>query len=410
MFSRPKTTIGLDVGTHSVKTVLMSKSGGRLHIEAAGYAPVDRNQMNIDPLVAQSNAIRQALAGFQVSNSLVVGALAGQTVVIRYPRLPDMPEGKLDEAIEKEAGQHIPYDLSEVFLDWTLLDTISQGQETLLKVLLVAAKHDVIDTRAQLASAAELEYSILSVDSVALADAAEGCDIIRRGETLALINIGLSSASIHFIKDGVSNFIRDITWGGRELIQAIARARHCEQSEAERLLCDPAAFEPDKPQSPEPPPLDAFFESAAPAEPAPEPNLAASDLLDPFEDELDKAEPTPAIGTAPAVETSDSRPLTDILSMPLSRLVSEIRRSFDYYEHELYESPVDRIVLSGGIAELPILCDMLSEELGIKDVEVANPADGALVVGRSDTVAPFRAHPAQFMVAIGLAARGSVDL
>lgn len=387
----------------------MSKSGGRLHIEAAGYSPVDRNQMNIDPLVAQSNAIRQALAGFQLDHSLVVGALAGQTVVIRYPRLPDIPEGKLDEAIEKEAGQNIPYDLSEVFLDWTLLDTVSQGQEKLLKVLLVAAKHDVIDARAQLASAAELEYSILGVDSVALADAAESCDILHRGETMAMINIGLSSASIHFIKDGVSNFIRDITWGGRELIQAIARGRHCEQGEAERLLTDPGAFEPAKPQPSEPPPLDDIFESSAPAEPA-QPSRKASDLLDPFEDELDQTEPTSAIGTAPTVETSDTRPMSEILSMPLSRLVSEIRRSFDYYEHELYESPVDRLVLSGGVAELPILCEMLSEELGIKNVEVARPVDSALAIGRSDLVAPLRAHPAHFMVAIGLAARGTVDL
>ena len=59
--------------------------------------------------------------------------------------------------------------------------------------------------------------------SLALADAAEGCDFLRIGETVAMVNIGLSSASIHFIKDGVSNFIRDVSWGSRELIQAIAK-------------------------------------------------------------------------------------------------------------------------------------------------------------------------------------------
>jgi len=356
--------------------------------------------MNIDPLVAQANAIRHALDGFPANNSIVVGALPGQMVVIRYPRLPEMPEGKLDEAIEKEAGQHIPYDLSEVFLDWTVLETVSQGNEKLLKILLVATKHDAIDARAQLASAAELEYAILGVDSLALADAAEGCDIAHSGETVAMVNIGLSSASIHFIKDGVSNFIRDVAWGGRELVQAIARARHCDQDEAERLLFDPAAFAPPV----QPPPLDTLAQEPV------APPLSPSALLDPFEDELDRPEAVPAIGSAPAVATPEVKPLSEILSLPLSRLVAEIRRSFDYYEHELYESPVDRLVLSGGVVELPILSEVLSDELGVKSVEVANPAQSALTVGHSTAVAPLQAHPAQFMVAIGLAARGTADL
>ena len=402
LFSRPKKAIGLDVGTHSVKSVQMSRSGGHLRVDGAGYALVDRNQLNLDPVASQANAVREAVRSMAVAQSVIVGALPGHTVVIRYPRLPEMPLNSLDAAVEREAGQHIPYELSEVFLDSTLLETVTEGEDRLHKVLLVAAKHDVIDARVQIADAAEIEYSILGVDSLALADAAEACDFLRVGETVALVNIGLSSTSVHFVKDGVSNFIRDVSWGARELIQAIARGRRCDYEEAERLLCQ-AAMDEIEAAPGEPPPFEEELKAG-------EEGAGGSALPDSFEEELDAGEPS-AEGSPGAVGGAPSeKGLGEILSSPLSRLVNEVRRSFEYYEHELYESSVDRLILSGGVAHLPVLSRTLGDDLGLRSLEVANPLESALFWGDDEAVAPLAERPAQFMVAVGLAARGMADL
>jgi type IV pilus assembly protein PilM len=360
--------------------------------------------LNADPVSAHANAEREAVRNMAMSQSLVVGALPGQTVVIRYPRLPQMPEEQIGETIRKDAGQHIPYDLAEVFLDWSLLDTVTEGSERLLKVLLVAAKHEVIDSRVQIATAAEIPFGVLSVDSLALADAAECCDFLRVGETVALVNIGLTSASIHFVKDGISSFIRDVNWGARELIQAITRARRCEYEQAERLLHEADSC----PAPPPPPSSEEAIPQPGPGAPTPPP-LRGSALLDPFEDESTGRRVPGAVPAAAESGTAE-KSLQEILVSPLSRLVSEIRRSFDYYEHELYENPVDRLILSGGIAGLPILSNTLTEELGLQQVEVANPMESALFTGDDRAVAPLQERPAQFMVAIGLAARGLADL
>ena len=394
--------VGIDIGSHSVKTVLMSRSGGHVRLEAAGYVPVDRNRLNVDPLLAQAEAVREAVRTFPMAQCLVVAALAGHTVVIRYPRLPDMPESQLDEAIEREAGKHIPYELTEVFLDSTLLDTVKEGDEKLLKVLLVAAKHEIIDARVQVLDAAEVEVGVLGVDSLALADAAEGCDFLRVGETVALVNIGLTSTSVHFIDDGVSNFIRDVNWGAKELIQAIARSRRCDYEQAEAILCSAADEE-------EPAEQPTASEYEADAMPAAEPEPASGgSLLDPFEDELEVAAPTAAESASGGGDGEQD--LRETFAAPLSRLVNEVRRSFEYYEHELYESPVNRMILSGGIAHLPILSSTLGEELGLQGVEVANPVESALFMGDDRDVAPLTERPAQFLVAVGLAARGIADL
>ena len=394
LFTKPKKAIGVDIGNHSVKAVLMSRSGGRLCIDEAGYASIDRNLYTNDALLAQANAVRDALAGMPVKNAFLVGALPGQTVVIRYPRLPDTPRDQLPAVIQREAGQNIPYDLAEVYLDSTILSETVEGEKKQLKLLLVAAKHEVISARVQIAQTAEVQYSVLTVDSLALADAAESCGLLRQGETVALVNIGHSSASIHFVKDGVSNFIRDVSWGARELIQAIAKDRRCSPEEAERLLQDVG-----KP---------------APAVVAPEPAASesagalggAGGLLDPLDDELGEVAPVPASTGASGRERS----LRDVLNVPLGRIVAEIRKSFDYYEHQLYEQPVTRLVLSGGVAHIPVFGETLMEELDVESVEVADPTASGMLLGDEASLTPLRERPAQYMVAIGLAARGMAEL
>ena len=102
--------------------------------------------------------------------------------------------------------------------------------------------------------------------------------------------------------------------------------------------------------------------------------------------------------------------LREVLSSPLARLVTEIRRSFDYYEQQLYEKPVERLLLSGGVAQLPGLPEALAEELGLDNVEVADPTASALILRNDAAVAEMRKRPAQFVVAVGLAARGAAEL
>ncbi len=427
VFAKPKRAIGLDIGTHSVKAVQMSRSGGRLCIDEVGYELIDRNQMNQDPVMAHANAVRESLRNLQVPQCLVVAAMTGQTAVIRYPRLVGTPKDQLAAAVEREAGQNIPYDLGEVFLDWSLLDETEEGGEKQYKVLLVAAKHEAIETRLQILESAEVQCGVLSVDSLALADAAEACDFVRVGETVALLNIGLSSASIHFVKDGVSNFIRDVNWGGRELIQAIAKDRRCDFEEAEQLLLEIVFDAPGEDsgaeQELEPAPEIEEKPAPQPEAPAPDP-FGGGSLLDPLDDELGGlGEP---LGGPPASAPPASAPPAsanvfggndggesdprEALAAPLSRMVAEIRRSFDFYEHQLYERPVDRIILSGGVARLPLVGQTLVEELGVESVELADPTESGLLVGDPAATANMAEHPAQFMVAVGLAARGMAEL
>lgn len=410
--SKPNRSVGLDIGTYSVKAVQMSKSGGHLRVDHAGYAAIDTAQLSVDPVQAQAAALTEALQNIPTKNTVVVGSLPGQTVVIRYPRLPDMPDNELRQAIDREAAQNLPFELSEVFIDSVVLDRCVENDEHVAKVLLVAAKHELIDSCIRVAEAAGLQYAILTVDALALADAAECCGFLGKNETVALLDIGAASTIVHFLKDGVSNYYRDVNWGARELVQAIARANRCEPPMAEQILRDIAKRstpgEAPPPQrgksgpsaSPDP------FEEETPPEPSFELDIGDSPLEPLEEEQSGRGERAPTSGAG----TGQGQPIEQVLRLPLTNLVNEVRRSFDFYEHQMYERSVERVLISGGVGCLPLIRDRLKQELGLEQIDVVNPASSQLTLGRAEDVAPLLKQPAQFMVAVGLAARGAVEL
>ncbi len=77
LFTKPKKAIGLDIGTHSIKAVQLCRSGGRLFAEEVGYAQVDRNQVNADPVAAHADAVRECLRHLSVQQSCLVTGLPG---------------------------------------------------------------------------------------------------------------------------------------------------------------------------------------------------------------------------------------------------------------------------------------------------------------------------------------------
>ena len=226
-------------------------------------------------------------------------------------------------------------------------------------MLVVAARNEVVRSRLEVLNQAGLAPHIMGVDTLALANACELADELTEDETVAVINLGGTSVNIHFCRDGVSSFMREIGWGGKEIATAIQRALRIEAVTARRV--QEGAEDASKWES----------------------------------------------------ESGEQVSMESVVRSPIQRLIGEIRRSFDYYEHQLYEKSVDRIILAGGVAPYSLLKEALCREMGIQNVEVANPLRGKVAVAETEdttVVADVLAHPAQFVVAIGLAGRGAMAL
>lgn len=403
-FTKPKKVIGIDLGAYSVKAVQISKHATKkIYIEEVGESEIDLELFNMDPVKAQSTAIEIAIGNMGKDKSLIVCGLPGNTAVVRYPKITVKEGEKIEEAVAREATQYIPFDLNDVYISWDTIEEEVIENKQQIQIILVASKKDAINSRLSTLSQINLQCSVLDLDSIAVYNAIKASGLMKPNESLAIFDIGYSSSSIHFVRDLKSVFIRDLGWGAKDILDAIVRDKHCELRQAEALLKESAREILSKPEAPvaeeikEPEVVEAIEEIIPEEVPSPVEAIEEDYEFNRFEEQLGKI-------------SEKEKSIREILLPSMSRMISEVKRSFDFYEHQLYEKPVERVIVCGGVSCYPLIGETLVNELNVDTVELADFINDNLVLSNSNTMKAFREHSAKFAVALGLAVRGLEEI
>src|SRR5574341_1869276 len=147
MFTRRrKLLVGIDIGTHSIKVVRLKLKGQGYQLLNFGLIPL-RPETMVDGNIADADAVVEAIRNLMQMEKIkakeVATAVSGQSVIVKRIRLPQMTEEELQEAIQGEAEQHIPFEISDVNIDFQVLPAGGEDDERAdnqMDVLLVAAK------------------------------------------------------------------------------------------------------------------------------------------------------------------------------------------------------------------------------------------------------------------------------
>lgn len=319
-----KTIVGLDIGTSSVKIIELKAVGTQWHLAAMGMAEIPKESLEAKNQESQRlgliEAIKRAFKESGIKTKRVVTSLSGDSVIIRYVKLPFMTAEELRGAIPREAEQYIPLNIDQVVLDFQILGETQEDGQRKLDVLLVAAKVDVVDQHLLTLKSAGLTPVVIDVDAFALQNAYEINQIETSEETVALINIGASLTTINILEGNSTRFTRDIPVAGNDFTKEIQKEFNLKFSEAEELKKSHGAISMEE---------DDFSLSS--------------------------------------VSQKDDRVLrmSDVMTPVLNKLLGEIRRSFDYYETQARKKTVERVVLLGGSARLKNVNRFLANKLGI---------------------------------------------
>ena len=234
----PKSMVGLDIGSSTVKAVEISMKGRGTDFELThlGVAKLPHEAIVQGAFLnssAISDAIREAIENGKIKSKHVASAVCGHSVIVKKVSLPTMTRDELDEQIRWEAEQYIPFDVNEVNLDFQILE--SEGVEGQMDVLLVAAKKDLIDDYVQVITEAGLVPATIDVAAFAVENAFEANYDVKPDEAVALVNIGAQVVNINIVLDGAPVFTRDITTAGNQYTEEIQKALTISFEEAERL-------------------------------------------------------------------------------------------------------------------------------------------------------------------------------
>jgi type IV pilus assembly protein PilM len=245
--------IGLDIGSHSIKLVEIEDSKKGKVLKSFGIIGLPQDAIvegSIKEMEIVSSAIKTLYKHLKVKNKNVVTSISGYSVIVKKISVQKRGEAELEATIQDEAEQYIPFDINDVNLDYEILSPMEEREEEkgakedrgFMDVMLVAAKKDIVEDYVSLLHLTGLAPAILDVDAFAVQNAFElnsqdisGC--------YAIVNVGAEELGINAIKNGVSIFTRDSSYGGYQINEAIMSKFGVSYDDAEKIKLGGAKLE-----------------------------------------------------------------------------------------------------------------------------------------------------------------------
>ncbi len=315
--------VGLDIGSHSIKLVEIDDSSKKgMILKNFGIIGLPKDAViegTVREMEIVASAIKNLYKNLKVKNKNVAISISGFSVIVKKISIAKRAESELEASIHDEAEQYIPFDISDVNLDYEILsgreremaeeEEEGSDEEDLMDVMLVAAKKDIIEDYVSLIQLAGLNPVLVDVDAFALQNAFEMSSEDISG-CYAIVNVGAEELGINAIKDGISMFTRDSSYGGSQITEAIMSEFDVSFEEAENIKLGGQKIENKK------------------------------------------------------------EALEEIFTTVVSGWVQEIKRALDFLSTTYPEETIERIFLSGGGSRLPGFKKFLQMETDIPVTEL----------------------------------------
>ncbi len=306
-------SLGLDIGSHYVKLVELCENTHGIQVtncqieELPHEAIVDKQIMDREIVVQK---VQDLLKTGKYKNRPVNISVAGRGVIIKKIVTDSMNAAELDDAMEWEAKQHIPFDISEVSMDYQTITSENAIDHT--DVLLVAAKNDLVYSGSDLSRTVGLIPHGIDLDTFAVQNALYHNQYIPKEGTVAVLHIGYNTTSATIICDGAFEANHDLPVTGKLYLENIVQRLGISIEEGFKLLWNGSS------------------------------------------------------------EEHASYILNDVIQSSTGKLVGILERAFPQHWARDAQMPVSKVILCGGGACYSGLKDYLQEHLNIQ-VVIANP-------------------------------------
>jgi type IV pilus assembly protein PilM len=298
------TCVGLSIGSSSIKLAELRKKGSGWKLVHFGiYQLPDEAIVNREIVnhVAIVSSIKTLVGQIKLKNRSVCTALSGSSLIIKRMAL-DVPNiRELQDQVFWEAEQYLPFDVSEVVMDFHML---SRGKSNNTDVLLVAVKRAVLDSYISAIEDAGLRAKIVDVDFFALQNAFELNYTPNPASAVALVDIGAEATKVVVVQGGVPTFTKDAAVGGRNLTAEIQRHLGLPYLDAETLKVS-------------------------------------------------------------GQNGSMPQEVMDLMQVMNENIAVEIKKAIDFYNASSIGAPIEYILLAGGCARTPGLSKVIEEMLGL---------------------------------------------
>ena len=331
-------TLALDIGTYSIKAVA-GKAGPKPTVERVAEVFNTAGIAVPTDDVSQDKLIN-LLESVIVDNDLprtdVRLSLPESVISTKVIEIPPLSDAELASAIGWQAEQHIPIPPEELALEYQVLYRPPKNEKKPMRILLVGARKQIVDRYVDMFHILGIEPSLLETQILSVI---RSLVFTAEDPNTMVVHMGASNMNMGIIKNGELQFVTTHMNGGQLLTKALEQGVGLDQNQAEKYK---RTYGLDESQ---------------------------------FQGKVQAA-----------------------LLPALKVLITEIKKSVQFFVTQHPQESVQRIVLSGGTAALPHLVQYITQELGT-EVLVSAPFTG--VGGKI----PETINPPAMSVCMGLLLR-----
>jgi type IV pilus assembly protein PilM len=156
-------------------------------------------------------------AGIKNTSPVVLG-VNNENVIMRYATFPKVPDDKLKSVISMQAQDFIPVPVSELGLDYVVIDeTVDDDDQPALNVLLVGAKNMMLENLVSNFESSKRE--VIDIDSSFLAWTRVAIKEAQPGSTFAFLKLTDDVLNFVAISDGDIKMVRSINIPDRAMVE-----------------------------------------------------------------------------------------------------------------------------------------------------------------------------------------------
>jgi type IV pilus assembly protein PilM len=365
-FNMATETIGLDIGSHSIKLVglKMTSKGPFLTCVGMKEIPPGKDKENVNTI---SEILKTLVKEVGLKTNKVNLTVSGSGVQIKKISIPFLPKAELKQAIRWEIKDQLPFPVETAQIDFHILKEYVEDNVKRLDLMVVACPKHLVDRTLSIVEGAGLQPTHLNVGSLAIWNTLLAWDRIKKEETVALVDMGAEKTGIYIFKNNILQFGREVTPAGADITRAIMEG--IDSSGEPELIYERAEG--------------IKQEMGIPSE-------RDQEILRKAQDAAQQAK-----------DTKLSK-ISFLVRPVLERLAAEIGRSLDYYRSQFNEERIDRILLTGGGANLKNIVSYLANELQLP-VEHFNPLEKSLFDSKKIDAQLLDQMGSIFTIAAGIA-------
>jgi len=349
--------LSLSLGSQQVTGAVFSKTaGGGLRLEK-----LERRDFVGDPSedglrnAQAAQALKELVTSLKVKGAKSSYVISSFPVLVKFASLPALDGARVDQIVEFEAQQQVPYPINEVVWGYQLM---GEPGDVEVEVALAAIKSDELTEIDNMVLAAGLNSNGAEFSPAALYNALR-FNYSDVEETTLLIDIGARTTDMIFMEGG-KLFIRTVKIGGADISRAIAKEFGTDFGSADHRKV-----------------MDGFVALGGPYADHDDPEIAA---------------------------------ISKVVRNSLTRLHSEVMRTINFYRSQQGGGAPAFVLLSGASVGLPFIREFFAEKLNLP-VDHFNPfRNVAVAKGATSELAAAHGHQYGDLVGSALAQVGEVPI